>query len=63
MADTAGLREMNDLVAGIGLQRGVEASVFFRPHSQFYLWVHIVSVKNVDVVLYVHPLPEVFVPQ
>ena len=44
------------------MQRGVEASVVFRPHSRLYLQVYIASVKNADVVLSVLPLPEVFVP-
>ena len=40
------LRETNDLVEGIGVHRGVEASVVFRPHSRFYLRVYIIGVKN-----------------
>ena len=39
VADTAGLRETDDLVEGIGVQRGVEVSVFLRPHARFNLRV------------------------
>ena len=61
VADTAGLRETNDLEKCIGVQRGVEASVVFHPHSRFYLRVYIISAENADVMLAVLPLLEVFV--
>ena len=61
VADMASLRETGDLIEGISVQRGVEASIFFfLPRTQFYLR-HITSVKNADVVLCVLPLPEVLV--
>ena len=57
--------ETNDLVESIGataVQRGLEGSVVFCLHSRFYLRVYIISVKISDIVLWMLPLPEVFVP-
>ena len=39
VADTAGLRETNGSVEGIGVQRGVEAWYFFRPHARFNILI------------------------